>query len=326
MDYFIIKLSIYRLVKMQKKLNQFTYSIRKSVRNKLQNHSKIHTFLIFLHRKYCSLTGGLHVLPDFYIIGTQKGGTSSLYEYLLQHPSIEPCLSKEPSYFDQYYSRGLNWYKVCFPFKFHKFYNEKIKKIKFLTGEATVRYLDHPYTPQRIKQVTPNAKFIVMLRNPIYRALSQHTRVKAFGRDPLNFEEAIDAEDSRTKIELKKMLADENYFAENYFRYAYLKRGIYLDGLKNWAKVFPKEKLLIIQSEDFFKDPEKIYHQVLDFLELPPHILKIYRVVGRVNKNRKIEPKLLSKLTEYFRPHNEKLYDHLQRRFDWDEPKENKIK
>lgn len=307
---------------MQEKLNRFTYGRRKYIRKKLENHKGFHNFLINLHRKYCSLTGGLHVLPDFYIIGTQKGGTSSLYEYLLQHPSIEPCISKEPSYFDQYYSRGLNWYKVCFPFKLHKFYKEKIKKIKFLTGEATVRYLDHLYTPSRIKKVTPNAKFIVMLRNPIYRALSQHTRVKAFGRDPLDFEEAIDVEESRTKNEFEKMLHDENYFSDSYFRYAYLKRGIYLDGLKNWEKVFPKDRLLIIQSEEFFKDPEKIYHQVLDFLELPTHNLKIYRVVGRVNKNRKIEPKLLSKLTEYFRPHNEELYEYLGRRFDWDIPKD----
>ena len=91
---------------------------------------------------------------------------------------------------------------------------------------------------------------------------------------------------------------------------------------KNWEKVFPKDRLLIVQSEEFFKDPEKIYHQVLDFLELPTHNLKIYRVVGRVNKNRKIEPKLLSKLTEYFRPHNEELYEYLGRRFDWDIPKD----
>ena len=72
------------------------------------------------------MTGFLHVLPDFYIIGTQKGGTSSLYEYLVGHPSIQPCYSKEPSYFDRYFERGLNWYKVYIPFIIHRFITTKI--------------------------------------------------------------------------------------------------------------------------------------------------------------------------------------------------------
>ena len=304
---------------MQKQLNRFTYRTRKYLRPKLKNHPTIHRLLISIHRGYCSLTGFLHVLPDFYIIGTQKGGTSSLYEYLLQHPCVQPCISKEPSYFDQYFSRGINWYKVGFPFKFSKFIATKVLRKKFLTGEATVRYLDHPYTPQRIKTITPNAKFIVLLRNPIDRALSHHTRVKDFGRDPLSFEGALAQEESRTKNDLKKMLEDETYFAESYFRYAYLKRGIYVDGLKRWMEVFPKEQLLIIQSEEFFRDPSKIYNQVLKFLGLPLYNLNKYRVVGRVNKNRKMEPRLRKKLVEYFKPHNERLYLLLSRNFNWED-------
>ena len=105
---------------MQKRLNKFTYKCRRLVRKKLLLLPTIHKNVIKLHRMYCTLTGFLHVLPDFYIIGTVKGGTSSLYEYLVGHPSIQPCYSKEPSYFDRYFERGLNWYKVYFPFKIHR--------------------------------------------------------------------------------------------------------------------------------------------------------------------------------------------------------------
>ena len=105
---------------MQKKINKITYKYRKLFSKKLLRFNSAHRFFVKLLRIYCSLTGPLHILPDFYIIGTQKGGTSSLYDYLTEHPSIESCYSKEPSYFDRYYERGLNWYKINFPFKIQK--------------------------------------------------------------------------------------------------------------------------------------------------------------------------------------------------------------
>ena len=304
---------------MQKKLNQFTYSIRKSVRNKLQNHSKIHTFLIFLHRKYCSLTGGLHVLPDFYIIGTQKGGTSSLYDYLTEHPSIESCYSKEPSYFDRYYERGLNWYKINFPFKIQKFFMTKIRKKIFLTGEASVRYLDHPFTPERIKKITPNAKFIVLLRNPVSRSFSQYTRVKGNNREQLSFEDAFHNESKRTRDDFEKIFSNPLHYADSYFTYSYFERGIYVDKLKHWMKIFPKEQFLIIQSEIFFKNPSDTLNQVLDFLGLNHCVLNEYKIRGKVNKNKIFDLDFQKQLSDYFKPHNQRLYDFLGKKFDWDE-------
>ena len=148
---------------------------RRLVRKKLLSTPAIYKFTKKLHRTYCTLTGFLHVLPDFYIIGTQKGGTSSLYGYLVEHTSIQPCYSKEPSYFDRYFDRGLDWYKVNFPFKIHRFIVTKILQKKFITGEASVRYLDHPYAAERIKEVTPNAKFIILLRLSLIH-ISEPTR------------------------------------------------------------------------------------------------------------------------------------------------------
>jgi len=305
---------------LQTKLNKFTQKTRKNVRSKLKKHSSTHSSLISLHRFYCNTTGFLHVLPNYYIIGGQKCGTGSLYTYLVQHPNVQPAISKEPSYFDRYYDRGLNWYKICFPFGFHKTYYKKIKKQKFVTGEASVRYLDHPFTPKRLKKITPNAKFIILLRNPIDRAYSQHTRVSGTGRDPLSFEEAIEKEEERTKPEFKKMEENEMYWSGDYFRFSYLSRGIYVDKLERWFSVFPKEQFLIIQSEEFFKNTTEIYKQVLKFLDLSDFKLPEYKQIGKAKyKQPKMNSETRKKLVEYFKPHNERLYEFLGRRFDWDE-------
>ena len=303
---------------MQKQLNKFTYKCRKSVSKKLLSLPLIYKVTKKLHRTYCTLTGFLHVLPDFYIIGTQKGGTSSLYGYMIDHPSIQPCYSKEPSYFDRYFDRGLDWYKVNFPFKIHRFIVTKILQKKFITGEASVRYLDHPHAPQRIKQVTPHAKFIILLRNPIERSYSHYKMISRRHAESLPFEKVIQEEDRIISL-YQKMIDDPSYYSDIYFRHGYLHRGIYVDKIKHWMEVFPKEQFLIIQSEEFFREPSKIYNQVLDFLGVENFDLDQYE---QFRKQDYSESKLLvdtrKKLVDYFKPHNQRLYEFLGRKFDWE--------
>ena len=196
----------------------------------------------------------------------------------------------------------------------------KILQKKFITGEASVRYLDHPHAPQRIKQVTPHAKFIILLRNPITRAFSQHTRVKHNNRESLTFRDAFLNESKRTKEDYKKIFSEPFYYADSYFTYSYFERGIYVDKIKHWMEVFPKEQFLIIQSEEFFREPSKIYNQVLDFLGVENFDLDQYE---QFRKQDYSESKLLvdtrKKLVDYFKPHNQRLYEFLGRKFDWDE-------
>ena len=304
---------------MQKQLNTLTYKCRRLVRKKLLSTPVIYKLTQKLHRTYCTLTGFLHVLPDFYIIGTQKGGTSSLYGYLLEHTSIQPCYSKEPSYFDRYFDRGLNWYKVNFPFKIHRFIVTRILQKKFITGEASVRYLDHPYAADRIKQVTPKAKFIILLRNPITRAFSHHTRVKNNNRESLTFKDAFLNESKRTKEDYNKIFSDPLYYADSYFTYSYFERGIYVDKIKRWMEVFPKEQFLIIQSEEFLENKSKIFEQVLTFLGLPKWEPDEYVLHKKRKYKELMDPKTRKELADYFKPHNQRLFELLERKFDWDE-------
>jgi len=304
---------------MQTSLIYITTNVRKFLRPRLSKHSKLHQLSIKLHRKYCSLTGNLHVLPDFYVIGAAKSGTSSLYEYIIQHPSIQPAVTKETHFFDRYYDRGINWYRVCFPFKSHKFIVKNLNKKKFITGEATPRYIDHPQAPKRIKELTPNAKFFVLLRNPIDRAYSQYNMNSRGDAETLSFEEAIKQETERTQGEYKKMEDDENYYSRPYFKYSYLERGIYVNKLQRWMKYFSKEQFLVIKSEDMLKKPNETYQQIVKFLNLAPWVLKEYKQYRAASyKKTLMNPETRKQLRDFFKPHNEKLYKFLGKNFEWD--------
>ena len=115
------------------------------------------------------------------------------------------------------------------------------------------------------------------------------------------------------------MISDEYYWPADFFRLSYLSRGIYVDKLKRWMEIFPKERFLILQSEEFFKNTSEVYKQVIEFLGLPKHELKEYRQIGKAKyKQEKMKPETRKKLIEYFKPHNQELYKFLGIEFDWD--------
>jgi len=176
---------------MQTQINQFPIKTRRLVRHKLDKHKKLQKLTTQIYLKYCNITGFAHVIPDFLIIGFPKCGTTSLYEYLLQHPDIHPPIGKEIDYFDRLYSRGRNWYKVRFPTVFKKNIFTKVLGRDFLTGEATPRYMIHPHALNRIKKILPKAKFIILLRNPIDRAFSHYNMNFRNGYENLSFEQDI---------------------------------------------------------------------------------------------------------------------------------------
>jgi len=304
---------------MQTQINRFPIQTRRTIRHKLDKHKKLQKLTTKLYLKYCNITGFSHVLPDFLIIGFPKCGTTSLYEYLLQHPDIHPPIGKEIDYFDRLYFRGKNWYKVRFPTFFEKYFFTKVLGRDFLTGEATPRYMVHPHALNRIKKIIPTAKFIVLLRNPIDRAFSHYNMNFRNGYEYLSFEEAIKKEKSRIERRYEKMVNEQNYYSWDYDLFAYLQQGIYFDKIKRWFEIFPREQFLILQSEDFLKNPSKIYYQTLEFLNLhrwEPLEFKLYKT--RLNKSNKIKPEFRQFLLEFFKQYNENLFKLLGRRYNWD--------
>jgi hypothetical protein len=251
-------------------------------------------------------------LPDFLILGTEKGGTSTFYWTLCRHPRVERATKKEVHFFDssrRWFEKGVGWYRSQFPAPTWR------DGLKVVTGEATPYYLFHPYSPGRASTTVPDAKLIALLRNPVDRAYSAYRQRVRNRQESLSFEEALEAEEERTSGELEKLLADETYHDRAYPRYAYRARGIYVDQLKRWHEHFDPDQLLVLKSEDYFADPVGTMHRVHEFLGLP----KSDEIIERRKKQpyQPMDPATRRRLEEYFEPHNQELYEYLGVDFSW---------
>jgi len=257
------------------------------------------------------------MLPDFIIIGAQKGGTTSLYKHLTEHPKIIRTLRKEIHFFDNNFSKGLSWYQSHF--KQNPLFFIILRKKKFkdsITGEASPYYIFHPHAPSRISKIIPNVKLIAMLRNPVDRAFSHYNHMVHDGHEHLSFEDAIKEEPKRLRGEIEKMLENETYNSFNHQYLSYVQRGIYIDQLERWIKKFPKEQILILSSEDFFSNTTKICNDVFSFLNLPNYNINKIKTYNK-GTYKSMKKNTRKELIEFFEPYNEKLYSFLNKDLGW---------
>ncbi len=250
-------------------------------------------------------------LPDFVIIGAQKGGTTSLYHLLGQHPLVVPAARKEVHFFDNRFGEGAEWYRQNFPAPEHRDGRPTI------TGEASPYYLFHPHAPRRLAQTVPRARLIALLRNPVDRAYSHHRMMTSRDQEPLAFEEAVEAEGPRLRGETERMLLDEGYVSLTHQRFSYLSRGVYVDQLRHWSEFFDDEQMLILKSEDFYASPAEGFGRVLAFLGLPAWAPENWAILRKGEYERPMDPETRRRLEEYFKPHNQRLYDYLGRDLGW---------
>ncbi|WP_042357267.1 sulfotransferase domain-containing protein [Bacillus rubiinfantis] len=236
----------------------------------------------------------VRTLPDFLIIGAQKCGTTSLFHYLIQHPQILAPNEKELHFFDLYYENGFDWYKSQFPPK-------PVNGRKVLSGEATPKYIYEENVPQLVFQHMPNVKLIVLLRNPVDRAYShyqmelknQHPELICEGGDIVTFAEALERDFD-----------------------GIVTRGLYAEQLKRWFKLFPRNQILVLQSEQFFTEPERVLQRVFHFLGLPAIKLTHYEPLLKGDYD-EMPPDESLKLSAYYRPYNLRLYQLLKQNFLW---------
>jgi hypothetical protein len=264
---------------------------------------------------YGRATAAARPLPDFLIIGAQKAGTTALYSYLREHPAIAGPPWKEVSFFDRHFWRGDAWYRGHFPNRLYLRRARARAGVEPIVGEASPSYVFHPLAPQRVAALVPNVRLIALVRNPVDRALSHFHHEVALGREPLPFEEALEQEDARLEGELERML-DPRYFSHAWWNFTYLSRGRYAEQLERWLEIFPRERLLIVPSEDLLDGPGETYGQVLDFLGAPPHELDSYpRIFSR--DYAEMNPNTRDKLRDYFAEPNSRLYELVGRDFGW---------
>lgn len=242
--------------------------------------------------------------PEFIVIGAAKCGTSSLFNYLKSHPQILLPHKKELNFFGAKLKYSLDWYLAHFP--------SISDRPEFITGEATPNYIRFPQAATQIKAHFPKIKLIVLLRNPIDRSLSWHHHKLNSGLAKGTFAEAV-------AYEIKQL---ENFSEENFKKTIYhnpdnILGSLYLYKLKIWMKLFEREQFCIIKSEDLYSDPEKVMKRVFTFLGLENHSLSEYSKFN-AGSYQPISDELRQTLADYFRPHNQKLEEYLDMKFDWE--------
>jgi len=247
------------------------------------------------------------VRPTFFVIGAQKAGTTTLFAHMCQHPKIVAPLIKEVHYFEnpRNFSRGLDWYLSHFP-----------NSSDCMTGEATPSYY-HPLVPERVAAQFPDAKLILLARNPVDRAYSHYQRQVRRGREPLPFETALESESDRIEPDLAMLAKDPLWPAMGLRTYSYRWQGRYLMHINRWLSCFSKDNLLVVPSESYFSQPDQTIAQILDFLGVDPVALNLPQVRNQGLYGTKMNPATRAALLGTYREANDELYEFLGRDFGW---------
>ena len=191
------------------------------------------------------------------LIGAQKAGTTSLYQYISQHPQIEFSRVKEVSFFidPEHFARGTDYY--------HTFFRSDAGDAgDTIVAGCHALMLSCAGAPDRVLQYNPQMKFIAILRDPVNRAWSAFNYSKAKGWEPKDtgFIDALD-------LEPERLQSTEH---RNRHDLVYLYNGLYWQHLTNWMKKFGRDQFLILRSRDLRSDPDKCLQKIWRFLGVYP--------------------------------------------------------
>jgi hypothetical protein len=251
--------------------------------------------------KIRQLTNDRRMLPSFIIVGAQKAGTTFLHRVLSEHPQVREPWRKEMHFFDINYQRGLGWYRAYFPHR----------EPGAITGEGSPSYMFHPRAPERIAKHLPGVKLIVVLREPASRALSHYKMALWRGSEELSFREALAREDERIASELEKIQADPNYGGAKYLRYSYRARGLYLDQIRRLESHFSRDDILVLDDKSLFRDTGAVLGAVEKFLGIDPWQPGEVKPEAVAKTDYEPEAGVMEELREFYRPHDEALFQHL---------------
>ncbi|KAM6297287.1 heparan sulfate glucosamine 3-O-sulfotransferase 3A1-like [Aegotheles albertisi] len=254
-------------------------------------------------------------LPQAIIIGVKKGGTRALLEFLRVHPDVR-AVGAEPHFFDRNYERGLAWYRDLMPRTLEG----------QITMEKTPSYFVTKEAPARISAMSKGTKLIVVVRDPVTRAISDYTQTLSKKPDIPTFE-------SLTFKNRTTGLIDTSWSA--------IQIGIYAKHLENWLLYFPIGQILFVSGERLIRDPAGELGRVQDFLGLKriitdkhfyfnktkgfpclkkaegsskPHCLG--KTKGRTHPD--IDQEVVQRLRDFYRPFNMKFYQMTGQDFGWD--------
>nr|XP_060642412.1 heparan sulfate glucosamine 3-O-sulfotransferase 4-like [Anolis sagrei ordinatus] len=256
-------------------------------------------------------------LPQAVIVGVKKGGTRALLEALRAHPAVR-AVGTEPHFFDRNYHKGLQWYRDLMP-----------RTVEGqLTMEKTPSYFVTSEAPQRIHAMAKDTKLVVVVRDPVTRAISDYTQTLSKKPEIPTFE--VLAFKNRTLG-----LIDASWSA--------IRIGIYALHLESWLQYFPLSQIHFVSGEQLISDPAGEMAKVQDFLGLRRVVTQAYfhfnstkgfpclrrpedgasapRCLGK-SKGRthpKIDPEVIRRLRKFYKPFNVMFYQMTGQDFQWEQ-------
>jgi Sulfotransferase family len=217
--------------------------------------------------------------PNFFLVGAAKAGTTSLYNYLSQHPQIFMSPIKEPHFladevrlenFTAEVQDQLERWEVAlreylrgpmserFPSGPVADWQDYLKLFQYAgtrpaIGEASPCYLWSQTAPQNIAARFPDAKLIMVLRNPVERAFAQHLHTLSVLKCAISFREHMDAALGSTSRQIGEL-------------YPFLEFGLYSEQVKRYFGLFPREKTCVLFYENYLRDPMGLLREIFRFL------------------------------------------------------------
>lgn len=218
--------------------------------------------------------------PGFFIIGAAKAGTTSLYEYLKQHPDVFFSPVKEPNYFstdidiknfsatyrkntfldvDAYFSKEpLEPLQLTYV-RQEEHYRKLFEKAtdSQVAGEASTSYMVSEVAAENIYHYNPDARIIAVLRNPVDRAFSHYLMALRYGHTTLSFREAVEKDMNRKN----KGIGVSEMFIE---------AGMYGRQLERYYRIFPDNQIKVLFFSDLVEDTARTLKEVQQFLGVRP--------------------------------------------------------
>jgi len=233
-------------------------------------------------------------LPNFFLIGAAKSGTSSLYMYLKQHPEIFMSSIKEPHYFsfniDSKMTQGPGdpiKYAIT-DFDLYKAQFNEVKEEKAI-GEASTSYLYRREAPQRINALLPSVKIIAILRHPADRAFSAYMYLVRDGREI--------AKDFSEALSLESIRIDDGWDHV----WPYTNVGKYYDQLFRYYQLFDREQIQIFLYEDLINDKLALLRKIFGFLEVDQNFIPAS--LANYNKSGEIKSRTIDQISKWLFSH-----------------------
>lgn len=274
-------------------------------------------------RTFALSTVRLRSGPDFLIVGTKRGGTTSLFNYLIQHPGIlgtYPRLRAKKST-DFFFGNGKSserWYRSHFHTETYRAVQARTLGYRPLGFEASPYYIWDPRVAPQVRAFNPSIKAILLVRDPVRRAWSHYQERVQNGVEPLTFAQALAVEDDRLGGEVERMLENPGYHSTAHDWYSYRSRGEYLPQIQNWLAHFDRDQLLVLRSEDLYTQTQTSIDDICRFLEIPTFAAPTFKAFNATWRTHADVPRSeAAELSRHYADHVSALEEFLGKELAW---------